>query len=39
MKNLKYILFSIVLSSSTFIYTEVVEVYQWKANPGKFKIC
>jgi len=35
MKNLKYILFSIVLSSSTFIYTEVVEVYTWKANPGK----
>ena len=34
MKNIKiYIVF--YMSSSTFIYTEVVEVYTWKANPGK----
>ena len=35
MKILKNIFIFVVLSSSTLIYSDVAEVFTWKANPGK----
>ena len=35
MRNLKNILFSLIIAFSTSSFSEVAEVYQWKAFPGK----
>ena len=35
MRNLKNILLSLIIAFSTSSFSEVAEVYQWKAFPGK----
>jgi len=35
MKKIKFLLMSLALTLSSLAFTEVLEVYQWKADPGK----
>ena len=35
MKTIKNLTIAVLLSFSTFTFSDVVEVFTWKANPGK----
>ena len=35
MKKIQYLFMVLILSISSITFAEVLEVYNWKANPGK----